>query len=338
MNARIFIATTGKGLSRAELGTDGEWQVEPRLEATGATCLTADPRNNGIVYAGTRASGLLRSDDAGDTWQPIGLDGITVKSIAVSSSDPQTIYVGAKPPSLYVSHDGGQTWLERESFRKLRRWFWFTPAEPGDPYVMGLAVSPTDPDLVIAGIEFGGMFRSVDGGVTWSAHLKSTSRDCHALTFHHTDGNWVYQAGGGWPGAASSDGGVSWRQPRKGLGWSLYGMACAADAQRPEIWYLSAAPHAVFPHIHRMPRGHWEGSANAFVFRRSGDKHWQRLGGGLPQPLDYMAYALLTDPEATGHVYAGLSNGDVWHSADYGDNWRQLPLNLTGIRYSLVML
>jgi hypothetical protein len=51
-----------------------------------------------------------------------------------------------------------------------------------------------------------------------------------------------------------------------------------------------------------------------------------------------MAYALLTDPLAPGHLYAGLSNGDVWHSADYGDRWVQLPLNMRGIHRSMILL
>jgi len=44
--------------------------------------------------------------------------------------------------------------------------------------------------------------------------------------------------------------------------------------------------------------------------------------------MPYLAYTLLTDPRAPGHVYAGLSNGDVWHSTDYGDSWQRLPFNL----------
>jgi hypothetical protein len=51
-----------------------------------------------------------------------------------------------------------------------------------------------------------------------------------------------------------------------------------------------------------------------------------------------MAYGLLTDPTAPGHVYAGLSNGDVWHSANYGDAWEKLPLNLHRIERTLIML
>jgi hypothetical protein len=49
-----------------------------------------------------------------------------------------------------------------------------------------------------------------------------------------------------------------------------------------------------------------------------------------------MAYGLLTDPDAPGHLYAGLANGDVWHSADYGDSWEILPFNLGGIHQTLI--
>ncbi len=338
MNAQVFLATSDQGVTRAELQADGQWRVEQRLGQYKICCLASSLCDETVVYAGTRDNGVLRSSDSGNTWTPVGLAGNTVKSIAICKAHPATIYAGTKPPALYASHDGGTTWTELESFRSLRRWFWYTPAEPGDPYVMGLAVSPTDPNLVIAGIEFGGMFRSTDGGKTWQGHLQGTSRDCHNLKFHHTDGNWVYQGGGGWPAAVSADGGMTWTQPRKGLAWSLYGMACAADPADPAIWYVSAAPHAVFPELHKMPRGHFDGEANAFIFRKRGGGRWERLAGGLPQPLDHMAYALVTDPEAPGHLYAGLSNGDVWHTADHGDSWRQLPFNMTRIQFSLIKL
>lgn len=74
------------------------------------------------------------------------------------------------------------------------------------------------------------------------------------------------------------------------------------------------------------------------IFRRTGDGPWERLGGGLPQPLDYMAYALLTDPAAPGHLYAGLSSGDVWHTADYGGSWQQLPVNLGSVARTIIIL
>jgi len=62
------------------------------------------------------------------------------------------------------------------------------------------------------------------------------------------------------------------------------------------------------------------------------------LTGGLPQPLNHMPYALLTDPTTPGHVYAGLSNGEVWHSTDHGDSWHKLPFCLKGIHRTLILL
>jgi hypothetical protein len=58
----------------------------------------------------------------------------------------------------------------------------------------------------------------------------------------------------------------------------------------------------------------------------------------LPDPLDYLPTTLLTDPGAPGHLYAQLSNGDIWFSANHGDEWSQLPVSLKGIWHQLLML
>lgn len=79
------------------------------------------------------------------------------------------------------------------------------------------------------------------------------------------------------------------------------------------------------------------GIAEAGIFR-SRDGVWKKLSGGLPDPLPYMPYALLIDPKAPGHLYAGMHNGDVWHSADTGDSWSQLPLNLGTTGRALLLL
>ena len=336
MNNKVIIATTYKGLARAECDTNGGWSVVSLLEDAQPTCLVTDPHCSDVVYAGTRDRGVLRSEDRGKTWQPAGMDGQVVKSIALSRSESGVMYAGTKPPALFVTRDDGQNWVELELFRRQRRRHWSTPAEPGDPYVLGLDVSPTDPNNIIAGVEFGATMHSTDGGKTWSRHLKGTSRDCHSLIFHITDGNWAYQAGGGWPAAFSRDGGRTWHQPRRGMGWSFYAMAVAADPERPDIWYVSAAPFLKLPDFKMRP--HWDGHASGSIFRRDEGRRWKRLSGGLPQPLDYMAYALVTDPSAPGHVYAGVSNGDVWHTADYGDNWRKLPINLESVFFRMIVL
>jgi hypothetical protein len=85
-------------------------------------------------------------------------------------------------------------------------------------------------------------------------------------------------------------------------------------------------------------KAHSADNAQAHIFRSMGGGAWEKLSGGLPQSLNYMPYTLLTDPDAPGHLYAGLSNGDVWHTANYGDHWQQLPFNLGAIRTAMIML
>lgn len=337
MHTKTFIATTGGGLTRAVGSSDGNWQVDFLLEDQDVRCLAVDPHSPGVVYAGTQGKGVLLSKDGGATWEAGGMDGMVVKSIAPSPLEPGRLYAGTRPASLFVSQDGGENWQEIESFKHIRsrRW-WFSPAEPPfSAYIQGIALSPSNPQVIVAGIEAGAVVRSDDGGETWSDHRQGAVRDCHSITFHATDGNWVYEAGGTGAGAAiSQDSGATWQQPREGLD-KHYGWACAADPAQPEIWYVSASSSFSFPQF--APAAHIDGQANAYIYRSTNRGAWQRLNGGLPQPLDYMAYTLLTDPEAPGHIYAGLSNGQVWFSQDHGDRWQKLPFELKGIHRTLIM-
>jgi hypothetical protein len=54
--------------------------------------------------------------------------------------------------------------------------------------------------------------------------------------------------------------------------------------------------------------------------------------------MRHMPIALVIDASAPGHLYAGLTNGDVWHTADYGDNWDKLPFNLGRIQRALIVI
>ena len=324
---RVLLATTGHGLARAQSDADGEWSVAFLLDDEPVRAVAGSRNYPDTVYAGTHGHGVLRSDDRGQTWRAAGMDGQIVKSLAVSPHEPGVLYAGTKPAGVWVSRDAGSSWAELEAFQRIRgRRFWRSPAEPPDwrAYVQALVISPTDPDVLVAGIEFGAVVRTDDGGKTWSNHLKAAIRDCHGLAFHSSNGNWVYQAGASLVGASvSRDGGVSWQQPKKGLKHH-YGWACAADPERPEVWYLSAGPFG----LSGVPQAHKDGEANAAIYRSAGGAPWERLSGGLPQPLDYMAYALLTDPLTPGVVLAGLASGEVWHSANYGDSWDKLPIDL----------
>jgi photosystem II stability/assembly factor-like uncharacterized protein len=331
MPRRTFLATTGSGVARAHEDADGVWQVATVIGGGEVRCLSVDGLSPHRVYAGTHGGGVLRSDDGGTTWRQSGLGGQIVKAIAASPTQPGVVYAGTRPARLYVSRDAGVTWRELAGFRRIPwRWLWFSPAEqPFIGYVQAIALSPTDPNRLVVGIEFGATVLSEDGGRTWTRHRPGSLRDCHGLAFHPTSGDWVYEAGGTGAGASfSRDGGRTWTQPREGLD-RHYGWAVAADPADPEVWYVSVAPGPF--------EAHGEGKAQARILRRDGGT-WRPLAGGLHEPLSHMPYALIAEPATPGCLYAGLSNGDVWHSEDRGESWRRLPVNLGAIRQSLVLL
>jgi hypothetical protein len=333
---KVLLVTNSTSLVRAAAGGGGAWSVEALLEDQKVNCLAADPRNEGVIYAGTQGNGVLRSDDQGQSWVPAGMEGHIVKSLAVSPHESGLIYAGIKPAGVFVTRDGGDNWTDLEAFRQIRGYrFWRSPSEPPDwrAYVSNVTISPTDPEVLLAGVEFGAVVRSGDGGKTWSNHKKGAIRDCHSLMFHDRNGNWAYEAGASLTGASvSRDGGKTWHKPKKGMKHA-YGWACAADPERPEVWYVSAGPYG----LGFEPQAHQDGQANAAIYRSAGGAAWERLNGGLPQPMTHLAYALVTDPVAPGHLYAGLSSGEVWHTADYGDSWAKLPFNM-GKVYRMAMI
>jgi hypothetical protein len=326
----IFLAAFDKGVGRAAQDAEGGWTVAQSAADHQITCLAAAPSHPKAVYAGTR-SGVLRSDDGGLTWQSSGMDDHVVKSLAVSPHDNQVIYAGTKPALLFVSRDGGQNWAELDGFRKIpNRWWWFSPAEPGDfrAYVMSIAPSPEDPNVILAGIELGAVVRSEDGGQTWSSHRKGALRDCHSLKFHAQNGRWAYEAGGTGGGASfSRDGGVTFRKAKDGL-VKNYGIVCAADPEKPEIWYVC---------VGSSPMNAFGDDPKVYLYRATGDAGWRPIGW-QPHPLTETPTTLTVVPGAPGHLYAGLKSGDVWHTADYGDSWAKMPFSFEGIWYSLLVL
>ena len=188
-----------------------------------------------------------------------------------------------------------------------------------------IAPSPHDGDLLLVGIELGGLMRSDDGGATWEDHRPGAQRDVHSLAWHPGVPGRAYEAGGG--GAALSvDAGVTWRPADEGRDRN-YTWSVAVDPDDPDCWYLSASTGPFAAHGRRDPQ--------ALLYRRRGQGAWRPLGGGLPEPLPSMPYALVA---AEGRLFAGLADGQIWASDDRGDSWTALRLNANAPLSSLVAL
>jgi photosystem II stability/assembly factor-like uncharacterized protein len=201
----------------------------------------------GTFYIGLPAAGVWKTTSAGETWYPI-FDSVkdvsSVGGIEVAPSDPNVIYVGtgdivtgggiSEGNGVYKSTDAGKTWrhLGLDATKQI-------------PTIL---VDPKDPNIVLIGAQGDihvksksrGVFRSTDGGATWtqtlfvddSTGLQKLARafDVPSVIFatsiaHYTPSPAPQLAGGpggGRGGAAtgptstklfkSTDGGVTWKE------------------------------------------------------------------------------------------------------------------------------
>jgi photosystem II stability/assembly factor-like uncharacterized protein len=308
--ARLY-AATGNAIARLD-ESDGSWAVEVLLRGSGAQCLALDPADPDTVFAGLREGGVRRTADGGGTWVDCAVPEPGVFSLAVGAADG-AVYAGTEPSALYRSDDRGESWRELESLLQLpSRPTWSFPPRPWTSHVRWIAPSPHEANLLLVGIELGGLMRSADRGETWEDHRPGAQRDVHSLAWHPRVEGRAYEAGGG--GAAwSDDAGETWQPADEGRD-RHYTWSVAVDAEDPELWYVSASTGPYAAHGGRDPQ--------ARIYRRR-DGQWHALAGGLPEPIPAMPYALVA---ADGRLFAGLANGEIWESGDRGETWRACAL------------
>lgn len=126
--------------------------------------VVVDHRPPGTVYASV-SQGLFASANQGRRWRELLSLGSAPRQVRAIALDPvraNILYVGTWGRGVMKSDDGGQTWSA----------LCFDGSRRGVP---ALAIAPTDPETIYAGVRWftgpdtqtGGMFASTDGGATW---------------------------------------------------------------------------------------------------------------------------------------------------------------------------
>ncbi len=192
----IYINTLGGGLFRSRNGGSSFVALEGSLR--GYSSLALDPRDSNVVYVG-----FYKSIDGGANWTDMGGGG--GRALVMDPTNPDVLY--GVDGDILKTIDAGATWF---------------PAGDGVSAAVSLAINPFDTSVLYAGTRGGGAFKSVDGGVVWSAvEIDSTvwsllvDPDNGNVVYAGTDGNGVYK---------SIDGGASFERvgsPRSGIVFSL---------------------------------------------------------------------------------------------------------------------
>ncbi|HEX8772178.1 MAG TPA: peptidoglycan-binding protein [Pyrinomonadaceae bacterium] len=154
-----MLAATNAGLLRSYDPAQG-WERLPFSTGldTRTLCISTSAQNPNTIWVGTATSGVLVSRDSGATWEQVS--GIPASAPVSAIEEDQTrasyIYVGTKQ-TFYYSHDGGQSWTRRGGNL------------PYGDYA-SILINPHDGNEIFAGSAYengGGLYRSVDAGVTW---------------------------------------------------------------------------------------------------------------------------------------------------------------------------
>lgn len=320
-----LLAVTGTGLVRFRV-EGGGGSTEPVLRDPAVRAALVHPHDRRHIVTGARGHRLRRSEDAGATWTPLELPAADVFSVAASAADG-SLWAGTEPSRLFRSRDRGRSWDERTALQDVpSRERWSYPPRPWTSHVRSIAPHPEDAELVLVGIELGGVMRTEDGGSSFADHPPGAVADVHALAWHPHATNRAYEAGGG--GAAwSDDFGRSWSPHDHGRDLD-YCWGLAVDPEDPELWFVSAAASA--------RRAHSGSDAGAAVYRSESGRAWEPVGEGLPSPLASFPYALAFFGD---RLWVGLGDGRIFRSSDRGDRFEEIEMApgdrelLTGLKH-----
>ncbi|MDG5778877.1 hypothetical protein QA599_20765 [Haloarculaceae archaeon H-GB1-1] len=297
------------------------------LAETSPECIAASPAVPERLFLGTVDSGLLRSDDGGDTWRNVLVAGDRVTAVIVSPNDPDVVWAGTEPSAVYRSTDGGDSWQDRPSLTDLpSASSWSFPPRPHTHHVRWLAEAPTDHDTLYVAIEAGALVRTHDGGETWLDRPSGSRRDTHTMATHPAEPDRLYVAAGdGY--AESRDCGDTWLYPQDGLD-HRYVWSVAVAPDDPETVVVSAA---------NGPRqAHTPSTAESYLYRRTDGGPWKVAMDGVPRPAGTVRGVLATGERdffvATNHGLFRSPDGARWRAVDdeWGDAYgERVPRGLT---------
>ncbi|HEY6119022.1 MAG TPA: peptidoglycan-binding protein, partial [Pyrinomonadaceae bacterium] len=155
-----------------------------------ATCVASSLKQPETIWVGTAASGVLVSRDAGLTWKQAKdlPSDVPVNTIVMDPQRLDYIYVGTKR-AFFLSHDGGASFNRRGGNLPF-----------GD--FTSILINPRNSDEIFVGNAYqttdvgGGVFRTVNGGVTWARidpkEHRLASQRIWALAFDSREQNLLF--------------------------------------------------------------------------------------------------------------------------------------------------
>lgn len=275
----------------------------------------ANPGGGSLVYGG---NGIYRSRDGGASWQHVGLSTTwAIGRIAVDPTDPDTVFVAASgnlflpggQRGLYRSTDAGDTWELVLAGANRTTGAIDVAIDPSDPDRMFAAMwdHRRFPDLRRYGGKGSGVFRSLDGGDTWSRvdGLPSGSEVGRiGVAIAPLAPEFVYavviaKAGHLEGFYRSTNGGLTWQRSVNDIALSL--------AQATYGWWFGRVWVDPFDPLHVFAAG------IELVMSFDGGLTWTIDPSTVQKPTHPDQHAMAWDPMIATRVYLG-NDGGVYRS------------------------
>lgn len=314
---RLLVATA-EGIAFLENSAAGWRETRRALENYHVVGLAFEPKTQSLI-ATMHDGGLAISEDDGVSWQRrddgIASDNVYCIAIGYQQQKPR-LYAGTEPAHLYVSDDMGRHWRELPELRavpSLPKWTF--PAPPHHAHVINVTVDPTDPSIVYACVEQGGLFKSRDGGETWQ-ELQGFNDDVHRLLILESDPNTLWMPTG-YGFYRSKDGGENWENFSQSIKPIGYPDPMVIDPLREHVMFIAGGEADPY---------HWMQTkkANARVARSvDGGANWEIVAQGMPASFDASFEAMSIEAWPGGsRVFLGNTDGEIWSSDDDGAHWQ----------------
>jgi photosystem II stability/assembly factor-like uncharacterized protein len=198
---------------------------------------------------------------------------------------------------------------------------WSLLGPPGGT-VTSIAIDPKNARIVYAGTQKGeGVFKSLDGGVTWSpsgAGLpRSPGNGVVCLAIDPLRPTVLYAGTLNFGIFKSIDGGASWSPSQHGLSANLLGVeTLAIDPRTPDVVFA--------------------GTGVGLFKTTDGGANWKPKNGGLPAPP--LITDLAIDPKRPAVIYAAAGPGGLYKSTNGGETWAPSHQGLPALAVATVTI
>lgn len=258
--------------------------------------------------------GLMRWDEYDGLWTATTFPGKDVWAVAQSEKAPDVIFAGTCPASVYRSQDRGKNWQAC----KLPDLAQFSDINRGPTRVTQILFDPIDDRTIWVTVEIGGIYRSTDGGDTWTLLTQGlVSADIHGvLATRDAGGKRLMMATTNRGLHYSRDAGDSWEFVQLDSPWQYTrGIQLRMDG---------------FKRIF-LTNGDWPpGSTGRLLVSDDAGQSWQERA--LPADLNSTVWCLGMNASDAKLIYVVTNLGQLFLSRDGGDNWMKIKREFGGVR------